>query len=421
MEFIDWFFHEDSVIWTGKGQRKRDDEVYLGILSRYNRATTLPALVDEMWARHGWSSDANTLRLIVFQPKLSVPFQRIRLAGSQVFQIHQDIGYLRDNWRVFAKGVADALRRCGHHVVHVELPNWEITPQFAKLCGADGLVVPHRQHFQFQTDIPVLYYMQVFFPWMFTADRRGWGAGSSGYPFDSYTGGEAHSPVYRHYVHGILETNVSKFAQPERIGREQLEADGVIPAQDFIFFACQIPHDETIRFFSDVSLEQVVTALANWANERRIHVVFKKHPLDREKNGGLSKKIGGPYVRWAEASVHDLIANAIAVYTINSGVGVEAILHGKPVVVFGRSEYDRVAIRAEIDRLDDAWQAVQGENTEMLPDYNRFIDWLSEYYAVDLRFGSNLAARFDAIAAEMEALCGTASLPSRSAALQHAA
>lgn len=35
MTYIDWFFHDDSLIWTGKGKRKSEDDRYTGELSQY--------------------------------------------------------------------------------------------------------------------------------------------------------------------------------------------------------------------------------------------------------------------------------------------------------------------------------------------------------------------------------------------------
>src|SRR5690606_11694616 len=41
----------------------------------------------------------------------------------------------------------------------------------------------------------------------------------------------------------------------------------------------------------------------------------------------------------SNASIHSLIERAEAVYKVNSGVGLEALLHEKPVVVTGKCDY----------------------------------------------------------------------------------
>ena len=44
----------------------------------------------------------------------------------------------------------------------------------------------------------------------------------------------------------------------------------------------------------------------------------------------------------SDASIHQLIEPALAVFTVNSGVGSEALLHLKPVYLFGRADYRHV-------------------------------------------------------------------------------
>ena len=62
---------------------------------------------------------------------------------------------------------------------------------------------------------------------------------------------------------------------------------------------------------------------------------------------------------WSDASIHDLINHAKAVYTINSGVGFEAMFYNKPIVTFGRIEYDAVTIHASLDNLSEVWHRVK--------------------------------------------------------------
>lgn len=48
----------------------------------------------------------------------------------------------------------------------------------------------------------------------------------------------------------------------------------------------------------------------------------------------------------SDASVYDLISGANTVFTVNSGVGLEALLHGRPVVVTSECDYSYAAARA---------------------------------------------------------------------------
>jgi tetratricopeptide (TPR) repeat protein len=50
MTFLDWFFHDDSLIWTGKGRRKSDDDRYKREVSRcqyLQKAAEIAALMPE--------------------------------------------------------------------------------------------------------------------------------------------------------------------------------------------------------------------------------------------------------------------------------------------------------------------------------------------------------------------------------------
>ena len=77
-----------------------------------------------------------------------------------------------------------------------------------------------------------------------------------------------------------------------------------------------------------------------------------------------------------DISIHKLIEASSAVYLINSGVGMEAMLHVKPIVSFGRSEYQNYVHNGTIDDLDSAWRHVQKTTVEGLEsDYRLFFDW----------------------------------------------
>ena len=128
----------------------------------------------------------------------------------------------------------------------------------------------------------------------------------------------------------------------------------------------------------------MLQALVHWSNSRGIHLVLKEHPINRKSMAPLKEIAVGPYVRWSEANIHDLIRFSRAVYTINSGVGFEAMFHNKPVVTFGRVEYDCVTIPVRPDGLDAAWtQALATKAGERLTRYRQFIDWFCRHYAID--------------------------------------
>ena len=138
----------------------------------------------------------------------------------------------------------------------------------------------------------------------------------------------------------IVAANVSKYPQDDL----QEQADPL--PETYVFVPMQVTGDRTqlvARFTMDEMLDLVIQRFAG----TRTAVVVKPHP----KEHGLGKLAN--LMALAEAgtiilrfdSIHRLIAGAEAVITVNSGVGSETLLHGKPIYCFGAADYDAVAHR----------------------------------------------------------------------------
>lgn len=75
-------------------------------------------------------------------------------------------------------------------------------------------------------------------------------------------------------------------------------------------------------------------------------VVVKPHPRDHDPatEAGLRERLARyAHLRVSDGNIHDLIAAAERVVTINSAVGIEAYLHRKPVILCGQSDFHHVA------------------------------------------------------------------------------
>ena len=99
---------------------------------------------------------------------------------------------------------------------------------------------------------------------------------------------------------------------------------------------------------------------------------------------------------WVDnCSIHDLMERCVSLYTINSGVGFEALLHEKPVVRFGQSEYDSVTYMCNMSEedLNDAYEwtmlDLPFENAIRKKQYRQFVDFFVSY-CVDCRNVKNL-------------------------------
>ncbi len=92
-------------------------------------------------------------------------------------------------------------------------------------------------------------------------------------------------------------------------------------------------------------------------------------------------------------------------YTLNSGVGHEAVLYGKPVVMFGRAEYDSLAIKTTPDQLNDAYSSVMSwESPAVMRRYKQFYHWFTQDIAIDLQSAAHLDDALNRIVDRIETL-----------------
>lgn len=336
------------------------------------------------------------MRVLILAPDLDLPFKR---PGLRKRGVDEPTQALRFWWHRFAHEAQTAFVLAGHTARVLTLPAWEITPDLVRAYAPDLALVPHRQRADFPCGVPCLFYMQMYARWLFTCDPQGWGAGASVYPVDDRSG-DPQSDAYDTLAQQVIRE--SKFEQPASECPD-------LP-DEYIFFPCQIPHDENVVQHSDVKEAELVGRLAEWANARGVDVVFKPHPANPQSMKPL-KQAAPPSgrVHWINANVHDLILRSTAVYTINSGVGFEAILHGKPVATFGHCEYDAVTYHGSDHTLDNLWTAVRPNPCRPASmftthGYRRFVDWFVRRYAVDLSDTARLSGRMTRLVQQGEAL-----------------
>jgi hypothetical protein len=132
------------------------------------------------------------------------------------------------------------------------------------------------------------------------------------------------------YIHN----NLSKYQQ----NRSNFEFP-----QKFIFFPLQTFND-TVVLHSYFDPFQLLHDIVEILHKKNIPLVIKQHP--RCHNYELQKLLleyqKQNKIILFDGSIHDAISRASTVYAINSGVGFESLLHLKPVVTFGKSDYMQV-------------------------------------------------------------------------------
>ncbi|MNF47300.1 Capsule polysaccharide biosynthesis protein [compost metagenome] len=129
------------------------------------------------------------------------------------------------------------------------------------------------------------------------------------------------------YIHN----NATKYSQKAAL---------ITYADDYVFVAPQTPTD-TVAALAGIAGVELVRTVADHYYGSPTKVQVKRHPycnsLTVQKT--LETLASTSAIEMSDDSVHDLISGANAVFIMNSGVGLEALLHGRPVVVTGECDY----------------------------------------------------------------------------------
>jgi len=159
--------------------------------------------------------------------------------------------------------------------------------------------------------------------------------------------------------------------------------------EKYIFVPFQTSFDTQIVYNSPwiKSMPMLFDIIEKIANETKTTFVFKEHPHERDFTyEELHKKAEkNPYLMFANANETDeLIKNSQAVITINSTVGLEAMLMNKRVIVLGNAFYalDKITKKAtnteelaKIVKNIDLWEV----ETDLI---KRFLSYLINEYLV---------------------------------------
>lgn len=328
------------------------------------------------------------LKIDLYMPRLDTSFKNL----GPVPKERGPIEPIRIHWIEFIKALYKRHEKLGHNVKLLELPLWQITPDVVRKnsAEADLIYIPHKMRENWWLDQRVRYYMQMVIPNIFSIDSHGWCASASSYPIQP--SGNEHSGVYEN-LRARIKLNTSKFNQPDY---KNLDLE-----PGYVFFPCQLPHDETIKYHSDVEVSDALRKTMEWVRDFNLHrangtkprsIVIKGHPANpgamsslRQVYYDLLAEMNGMAHWFDDVSIHQLIADARVVVSVNSGVGLEAILHGKSIFVFGKADYDSVqkcyADHVISDKklvMDLSYRELDKRSIQM---YQKFIDaWYNTHY-----------------------------------------
>jgi len=178
---------------------------------------------------------------------------------------------------------------------------------------------------------------------------------------------------------------LSKYANSGDINRPELSPE--LRGQKYIFIALQVSDDSAARWHSMDPMDMV-----RWCREAAkaedTLIVVKPHPKDvfsqfGERLEALSKTQKNILV--TTHALEPLLENAALVLTANSGVGLEALLYGKPVITTGLSEYRSATCYAPEEGT------LKSAISDLLesPSQDRDYGWLNRYFATNLWNGTD--------------------------------
>ena len=308
-------------------------------------------------------------KVLLLYPRLDVNF-----GGIKGQKVRVDKKLINDSNRILWKKFLDNLievynKRSDVDLEVLEMPLFEFTPKLVESKKPDIVFVPHKESHQFKVrDIPTYYYMQTAMRWMFSIDSKGWAGGASVYPFNSIFNDNIDSKAFEMFRERAL-TNESKIAQPSF---RELN----LP-ENFVLFACQVPTDQTIKFHSKVDVGKALMYTLQTTQRLNIPLVVKPHPSRQDTQVFLKNAVSNfKHAIWLpNASIHQLIQMSKCLVVVNSGTGMEALLHKKPVVTFGKAEYDCVANPATRDTLDHVLNNLTYDQQNVYKFFDSWYNW----------------------------------------------
>lgn len=277
------------------------------------------------------------MNILILSPRLDTTFKYF----GPVSPIKGPTPDNRRPWEACINGIKREHLRRGDNVTVLEQPLWWFKPDNINEKHYDRIYVPHRESHSFP--LPgdkARYYMQSVIPELFYIDTKGFAGGASFYPMTNLYGMDL---FWYDWLCKRIEDKTTKFDQPNTVWHGPGE---------YVLFTCQIPHDQTILYHSRIKVEEALRLTCEATKNINKTLVVKGHPVNpgaMETLKQITKEFN--HALWIDnVNIHDAIAQAETIVTVNSGTGLEALLHKKPVYTFGDCEYDCVTMKENLEQ-----------------------------------------------------------------------
>lgn len=172
-----------------------------------------------------------------------------------------------------------------------------------------------------------------------------------------------------------------------RKGRVEKKASGKPLPERYIFIPFQVDYDSQILLFSPwvSSMDQLFNVIIELAQSfPDYHFVLKEHPSSNRQYPHLHAQASDQVFFANEYATQTLIENAQAVITINSTVGIEALLFAKKVITLGEAFYAIEDLVLSARSVNELQHCVDRVDDFMLNESLRlsFLDYLENEYLI---------------------------------------
>ncbi len=247
-----------------------------------------------------------------------------------------------------------------------------------------------------KNNIPCFFMERGLLPQTLVVDPEGVNYGShiAGIKWDHIDRPELNEEVIRDlsaYCTTITARGKSVVESGRRVSAEHIRATmGISDDASVILFPLQIEKDSNILYYSPyykkmskalMDIEQAIAAMDN------THLIVKPHPEDSDKHTELQTLCSPRTHIVSEFDLQSLLETSSAVVTINSTVGLEALICHKPVVVLGKAVYSHKGFTFDLDEpssLPDLIKAALAPHDFSLEAFYGFLSYLVQYGLFDL-------------------------------------
>lgn len=179
---------------------------------------------------------------------------------------------------------------------------------------------------------------ESYIPPFFTWDRLGFSGWSTlARSQELFALSHEISAIQAHAFASALRRQVTE----QKITKYRQSSTAEAPSEkSYVLYAMQVPGDVVMTHSRFKQLD-LLHNLVHTAEAEKKPLVVKRHPMCRceKTDQALAEVARVPYVTLSQAHIHTLFEGAQSVVVANSGVGMEAVLQGKPVFTTALSDY----------------------------------------------------------------------------------